>query len=104
MHRYKTEWYSIRLPVSTRDFDVSSCVMFWRLQKGAWGERSELGQKWGAGSYSGKEGELEASGAERVGSIQLSLWGRFKLLISLEAPKLRGAWGEHSELGRSGRA
>ena len=47
MHRYKTEWYSIRLPVSTRDFDVSSCVMFWRLQKGpgasaaSWG-RSEV--------------------------------------------------------------
>ena len=28
MHRYKTAWYSIRPPVSTGDFDVSSCVVF----------------------------------------------------------------------------
>ena len=44
MHRYKNEWYGIRPPVSTHDFgDVSSCEV-WRLQRGAWGERSELGR------------------------------------------------------------
>ena len=47
MHRYKTAWYSLRPPVSTRDFQAVKL----EASKGAWGERSELGRKRGAGRW-----------------------------------------------------
>ena len=69
MHRYKTAWYSIRPPVSTRDFgDVSSCEVGGRpgASIASWGGSGVPGV---GGRCSGKEGEPKASGSERAGNI-----------------------------------
>ena len=67
MHSYKTAWYSIRPLVSTHDFgDVLEAP------KGGLGRAQQAGVE---ASYraledsSGKEGELEVSGAERACNI-----------------------------------
>ena len=78
MHRYKTAWYSIRPPVSTRDFgDVSSCEVGGfkggpGAVAGATGREQRAGAEAGCRALedgSGKEGEPKASGAERAGNI-----------------------------------
>ena len=65
MHRYKTAWYSIRPPVSTRDFQAVTL-------KGGLGRAQRAGAEAGCRALedgSGKEGEPKASGAERAGNI-----------------------------------
>ena len=84
MHRHKTAWYSIRPPVSTRDFgDVSSCEVggfkgsLGRAQRagavaGATGREQRAGAEAGCRALedgSGKEGEPKANGAGRAGNI-----------------------------------
>ena len=60
MHRYKTAWYSIRPPVSTRDFQAVKL----EAPRGAWGERSEPG---GCGA-TGATGTTGATGATGAGA------------------------------------
>ena len=75
MHRYKTAWYSIRPPVSTRDFQAVKL----EAPRGPGASAASWG---GSGCHgasaagcraledgSGKEGEPKASGAERAGNI-----------------------------------
>ena len=81
MHRYKTAWYSIRPPVSTRDFQAvkleASKGGLGRAQRagavaGATGREQRAGAEAGCRALedgSGKEGEPKASGAERAGNI-----------------------------------
>ena len=81
MHRYKTAWYSIRPPVSTRDFQAvkleASKGGLGRAQRagavaGATGREQRAGAEAGCPALedgSGKEGEPKASGAERAGNI-----------------------------------
>ena len=74
MHRYKTAWYRIRPPVSTRDFgDVSSCeVGGGRAQRagvvaGATGREQRAGAEAGCRALedgSGKEGEWGGAGRQ----------------------------------------
>ena len=71
MHRYKTAWYSIRPPVSTRDFQAVKL----EAPKGGLGRAQRAGAEAGCRALedgSGKEGEPKASGAERAGNINLT--------------------------------
>ena len=68
MHRYKTAWYSIRPPVSTRDFQAVKL----EASKGGLGRAQRAGAEAGCRALedgSGKEGEPKASGAGRAGNI-----------------------------------